>query len=198
MEIEEKYSFIESLQCIANVTALDSTTYLVTTSINIKPIDNQLKEMIFGGENSNTPESVRSIHEFIQYLANEEEDGKSLLGDRISAVIEYEDAIIYFGSVNSARIKDLVHLPGIIKAMAEMSGHQWRIGLFRLSATIIVVGIVSSATASLAWEGTTLCRVWATKIIEQLWTNDDIDRRVIEKDDSSSLEPILEQHIENT
>jgi hypothetical protein len=60
------------------------------------------------------------------------------------------------------------------------------------------VGIVSSATASLAWEGTTLCRVWATKIIEQLWTNDDIDRRVIEKDDSSSLEPILEQHIENT
>jgi hypothetical protein len=76
--------------------------------------------------------------------------------------------ILYNGSIQSAKTSQLEKLPRVLKAFAELSGEQFRVGLFRLSTTIVVIAVFSSAGTYAGWKGLQALHSFAESLIPML------------------------------
>jgi hypothetical protein len=67
----------------------------------------------------------------------------------ISNILDEQFAVIYKGSIEPVTSQLLARLPLLIKGFATLSNRQFRVGLFRLAATIVVIAITGSAVSYL-------------------------------------------------
>jgi hypothetical protein len=86
----------------------------------------------------------------------------------ISNAIECRSAILYMGSIKAVQLSQLAKLPEIIKAFSNLSGTEFRVGLFRLSTTIIVITFASGGAAFVGWEAAKKLRDVATICLNEL------------------------------
>jgi hypothetical protein len=96
---------------------------------------------------------------------------EQLKWDAIKA-IDQKSAIVYSGSINSANSPQLSKLPTIIRGFAGLSSRQFRVGLFRLSTTIIVISIAGGVAAYSGWAAAKKLHEVATTIVPSLSPRD--------------------------
>lgn len=164
-------ALIDTFQYYSVTTPLNKFYSLFSASIiigsranSIKPIDEFLTHEI---DNIYFSKS-ESVGDFIDNLViGVHEFQHEEIRESIIDAFDKKYAVLYSGSINPVTTNHLSKIPTLLKGMASLSNRQFRVGLFRLSTTIIVIAVVSGGAAV----GAKLLYEVAVKCISELAPN---------------------------
>jgi len=71
--------------------------------------------------------------------------------EEIFQAISNRSAVLYYGSIKSATPSQLTKIPEALKAFSSLSSKQFRIGLFRMSTTLVIITFIAGGSARAGW-----------------------------------------------
>jgi hypothetical protein len=167
---DESRLSIEDFQIYTVETPLILGAALVSLSIFLSSHHNRIRSIedleTIGGLNDLKFERAANLDDLLEHIVSDAPVSlRDQLKDSIVHAINHQSAVLYNGSVNPANVGQLSKLPTLLKGLAGLSKRQFRVGLFRLSAAIVVIGVSGGIAVYTSFQAAKTIHEIATKVI---------------------------------
>jgi hypothetical protein len=163
----------DQLQSLSIVTPLQAGMFLASISISLASKQNYFNDfaelLAYPASKRIHFEMSSGIEDLLNHLlASVPEYYLEEARSDIFQAINQRNAVVYFGSIHHAKSEQIAKLPTLLKGFSQLSERQFRVGLFRLSATLVVLTVSTGGTALTAWKVVGKLQEIASWCVEEL------------------------------
>lgn len=169
-------SIIRNIQSYVATTPLTETATVVSITFNVSTLGNAISNDIGLWRNGTEFDSAQDVDDFLGSLLLDLDNDREAAFLRLQHALDHEFAVLYLGSIKPVTTRELSRLPILLKGMASLSSRQFRVGLFRLGVSVVVLTVVATGAGALAWQVTDGLRQVGEEFIHQLSQGRDVEQ----------------------